>query len=146
MLLTYVLICKFDSNLKFPQKYVGSTTSVYKTIYHVVRQWMIIKQPVSGFTDFLNNRFIYLSLNLTVVSFFLITIKARSDLKKRIYFNFSSFFGDFCLKVYGIEVIAYLSWPDSYVLCVCAHSYAQKFHQGDCIQSSSKVVDSKFSI
>jgi hypothetical protein len=34
---------------------------------------------------------------------------ARSELKKRNYFNFSSFFGDFCLKVFGKEVIAYLS-------------------------------------
>ena len=65
---------------------------------------------------------------------------------KMIYFNFGSIFGDFFLKFFEEEVSDYLSWPDSYVLYVCAHNYAQNFHQGDCMQSSSKVVDSKFSI
>ena len=65
---------------------------------------------------------------------------------KTIYFNFSSIFGDLFLKFFEEEVSDYLSWPDSYVLYVCAHNYAQNFHQGDCMQSSSKVVDSKFSI
>ena len=65
---------------------------------------------------------------------------------KTIYLNFSSIFGDFFLKFFEEEVSDYLSWPDSYVLYVCAHNYAQNFHQGDCMQSSSKVVDSKFSI
>ena len=35
--------------------------------------------------------------------------KARSDLKTPNHFNFSSFFGDFCLNVYGKEVSDYLS-------------------------------------
>ena len=65
---------------------------------------------------------------------------------KIIYLNFDSIFGDFFLKFFEEEVSDYLSWPDSYVLYVCAHNYAQNFHQGDCMQSSSKVVDSKFSI
>ena len=65
---------------------------------------------------------------------------------KTIYLNFSSIFGDFFLKFFEEEVSDYLSWPDSYVLYVCAHNYTQNFHQGDCMQSSSKVVDSKFSI
>ena len=30
-------------------------------------------------------------------------VQARSDLKNPNNFNFSSFFGDFCLKVFGIE-------------------------------------------
>ena len=65
---------------------------------------------------------------------------------KTIYFNFDSIFGDFFLKFFEEEVSDYLSWPDSYVLYVWAHNYAQNFHQGDCMQSSSKVVDYKFSI
>ena len=52
----------------------------------------------------------------------------------------------FFLKFFEEEVSDYLSWPDSYVSYVWAHNYAQNFHQGDCMQSSSKVVDSKFSI
>ena len=59
--------------------------------------------------------------------------KARSDLKKRNYFNFSSFFGDFCLKVFGIEMIACLSLPDGYLLYACAHNYAQNCNQGEII-------------
>ena len=40
---------------------------------------------------------------------YLMSSQARSDLKNPNHFNFSSFFGDFCLKVFGKEVIAYLS-------------------------------------
>ena len=64
---------------------------------------------------------------------------------KTIYLDFSSIFGDFFLKFFEEEVSAYLSWPVSYVSYVWAHNYAQNFHQGDCMQSSSKVVDFKFS-
>ena len=71
---------------------------------------------------------------------------SSSGLEKTIYLIFSSIFGDFFLKFFEEEVSDYLSWPDSYVLYVCAHNHAQNFHQGDCMQSSSKVVDSKFSI
>ena len=35
--------------------------------------------------------------------------QSRSDLKNPNHFNFSSFFGDFCLKVFGKEVNDYLS-------------------------------------
>ena len=70
---------------------------------------------------------------------------SRSGLEKQFILILVQFLEIF-LKFFEEEVSDYLSWPDSYVSYVCAHNYAQNFHQGDCMQSSSKVVDSKFSI
>ena len=71
---------------------------------------------------------------------------ARSGLEKRFILILVQFLEILFLKFFEEEVSDYLNWPDSYVLYVCAHNYAQNVHQGDCMQSSSKVVDSKFSI
>ena len=80
------------------------------------------------------------------VNFFWTAPSYKEWTGKTIFLDFSSIFGDFFLKFFEEEVSDYLSWPYSYVLYVCAHNYAQNFHQGDCMQRSSKVVDSKFSI
>ena len=72
---------------------------------------------------------------------------SRSGLEKRFILVLVQFleilFWNFLKKRY---VSDYLSWTDSYVSYICAHNYAQNFHQGDCMQSSSKVVDYKFSL
>ena len=73
------------------------------------------------------------------------SIFARSGLEKRFILILVQFLEIF-FEIFEEEVSDYLSWPDSYALYVCAHNYAQNVHQGDCVQSSSKVVDSKFSI
>ena len=75
-----------------------------------------------------------------------IHLHPRSELEKRFILILVQFLEIFFLKFFEEEVSDYLSWPDSYVSYVWAHNYAQNFHQGDCMQSSSKVVDSKFSI